>query len=199
MDPNIPYYSREEHKGFLGQIGEHAVDFIQTLVVFGAIFALIYLFIAQPHKVSGNSMYPTFHDGDYILTDKLSYRLGAPKYGDVIVLQNPKDESQDFIKRITGLPGDTVMILNNSVYRNGTIIDESYLPEETVSGGKTYLPEGVSVKMAQDQYFVMGDNREHSSDSREWGLVTKEEIIGKTFFRYFPPQRFGLFRPFPSN
>ncbi len=191
------YYSQQEHKSFFGQASDHVVEFIQTLVVFGAIFALIYLFIAQPHKVSGNSMFSTFYDGDYILTDKLSYRFGQPKHGDVIVLQNPKDESQDFIKRIIAIPGDTIMVGNNSVYVNGTALIENYLPSGTITHPGAFLTEGITITAGANQYFVMGDNRAHSSDSREWGPLTKEEIIGKTFFRYFPLNRFGLFKPVP--
>ncbi len=194
MDPNVNY---PPQKNLFGQIGEHVVDFIQTLVVFGAIFALIYLFVAQPHKVSGSSMYPTFHDGDYILTDKLSYRLGFPKQGDVIVLQNPRDESQDFIKRIIAVPGDLIIVQNGQVYLNGRLLKENYLPNGTITHPGAFFMEGTAVKAGPDQYFVMGDNRNHSSDSREWGPVTKKEIVGKTFFRYFPPQRFGLFKPIP--
>lgn len=198
MDPNtVPYYPQEEHKSFLTQMGEHAVDFIQTLVVFGAIFALIYLFIAQPHKVSGNSMFPTFYNGDYILTDKISYRIGQPKYGDVIVLQNPKDESQDFIKRIIGLPGDTVMVQDQQVFRNGSLLTENYLPAGTKTYPGSFLPEGTTYKVDPGKYFALGDNREHSSDSREWGVLTREEIVGKVFFRYFPLQNFGIFKPLP--
>src|SRR5437867_890374 len=88
----------EPDEGKQTKFGTHVVDFIQSLVLFGAIFAIIYLFVAQPHKVSGLSMYPTYNDGDYILTDKLSYRFGGPKDKDVIVLKNPRNESQDFIK-----------------------------------------------------------------------------------------------------
>lgn len=186
-----------EQPGIFSQIGTHLVDFIQTLVVFGAIFALIYLFIAQPHKVSGSSMYPTFYNGDYILTDKISYRTGQPKYGDVIVLQNPKDQSQDFIKRIIGLPGDIVMVQSGQVFLNGKPLTEKYLPEGTTTRGGTFLPEGTSYKVRPDEYFVMGDNREHSSDSREWGILTRQEIVGKVFFRYFPLARFGIFKPLP--
>lgn len=196
MDPNVPYYQPEQ-EGFFSRIGGHVADFIQTLVVFGAIFALIYLFIAQPHKVSGNSMFPTFYDGDYIITDKLSYKLGEPKYGDVIVLQNPRDESQDFIKRIIAVPKDTIMIKGGLVYLNGRPLTENYLPGGTTTPAGATLTEGKTVEVLPDQYFVLGDNRGHSSDSREWGAVTKKEIVGKTFFRYFPPQRFGFFKQLP--
>lgn len=188
---------QEERKGFFSSLGSHLIDFIQTLVVFGAIFALIYLFVAQPHKVSGNSMVPTFHNGDYILTDKLSYRFGTPQHGDVIVLKNPRDESQDFIKRIIALPEETIRIEDNAVYVNGQLLKETYLPPATNTSGGAFLTEKHTIKAGPDQYFVFGDNREHSSDSRSWGGVTKQEIVGKVFFRYWPPKAFGLFKPIP--
>ena len=195
--PDQLYSYSEEKKGFFDNIGSHVIDFIQTLVVFGAIFALIYLFVAQPHKVSGNSMVPTFHNGDYILTDKLSYRLGEPKRGDIIVLKNPRDESQDFIKRIMALPGDMIKVERNSVYLNGELLNEKYLPAGIQTNSGSFLLEGTDVKVGPNQYFVFGDNRPHSSDSREWGAITREEIVGKTFFRYWPPKDFGIVRASP--
>lgn len=175
-----------------GGIGSHLVDFIQTFVVFGAIFTVIYLFVAQPHKVSGNSMVPTFHNNDYILTDKLSYRLSSPKKGDIIVLKNPRNESQDFIKRIIATPGDSVKIENGFVFVNGVRLNELYIPQDTQSQGGNFLSEGEQITAGENQYIVLGDNRNHSSDSREWGPVTRKEIIGKVVFRYFPVNNFGL-------
>src|SRR3990167_3188833 len=104
--PNFDYNPKEASNPI--GLKNHLIDFIQSVVVIGAIFALIYLFVAQPHKVSGNSMIPTFKNGDYILTDKLTYRIRSPQRGDVIVLKNPRNENQDFIKRIIGLPGETI-------------------------------------------------------------------------------------------
>lgn len=191
MDPNsldTMYSDTTPHKGFFGNLGIHAIDFVQTVVVFGAIFALIYLFVAQFHKVSGNSMFPTYHNGDYLITEKISYKLGTPKRGDVIVLKNPRDESQDFIKRILALPGDTIKIEGNFVYVNGSQVNETYLPADTPTHSGAFLSEGVEVKAGENQYFVLGDNRSHSSDSREWGAITQKEIVGKAFFRYWPLQ-----------
>ena len=181
------------HRTFLQNLGFHFVDFFQTLVVFGAIFSAIYLFVAQPHKVSGNSMLPTFHNGDYILTDKLSYRFGQPKRGDVIVLKNPRDESQDFIKRIIGTTGDSVMVNSGRVYTNGQLQIENFLPPGVYTNTGNFLSESQAAKIDDGQFIVMGDNREHSSDSREWGFVKTSEIIGKVFLRYWPPQAFGLY------
>ncbi|OGE26571.1 signal peptidase I [Candidatus Daviesbacteria bacterium RIFCSPLOWO2_01_FULL_38_10] len=182
------------NKGFFGSLKDHIIDLIQTLVVFGAIFTVIYLFVAQPHKVSGSSMIPTFQNGDYIITDKLSYKLGQPKKGDIIVLKNPRDESQDFIKRIIVLPGDTIKISGRLIYVNDTLQSEQYLPKNTPTASGAILQEGETVKAGPNQYFVLGDNRTHSSDSREWGSITREEIVGKAFFRYWPPQSFGFIK-----
>ncbi len=191
MDPNT-LYGDVSQKSFMQNMGGYLVEFIETIVIFGAIFAAIYLFIAQFHKVQGNSMVPTFHTGDYLITEKISYRFRNPILGDIVVLKNPKDESQDFIKRVIAVPGDTVEIVNNNVYLNGQLLKEPYLPPGRPTPAGAFLTEGTTIKAASNQYFVFGDNREHSSDSREWGPITKQEIIGRAYFRYFPLQSMGL-------
>lgn len=180
-----------EENSYFGKLGIF-LELIETVVVCAAIFFIIYLFVAQFHKVSGESMKPTFQDGDYIITEKISYRFGLPERGDKIVLKDPRNESRDFIKRILATPGDTVKIENNTVLINGTPFDENYLPKGTLTKGGSFLHEGSEVKVGENQYYVFGDNREHSSDSREWGGITKEEIVGKTFFRYWPAQSIGF-------
>lgn len=174
-------------------LASHFIEFFQTLVVFAAIASSIYLFIAQPHKVSGQSMFPNFHDGDYIITDKLTYRFSDPKRGDVIVFKNPQNEDQDFIKRIMAKPGDKVKVLNGNVYVNGKLIQEPYLKPEVFTEPKSFLQEGGEKKVEPNQYIVMGDNRMNSSDSRVWGPITKQEIIGKVLFRYWPKESIGLY------
>ncbi|NIO20700.1 MAG: signal peptidase I, partial [Candidatus Aenigmarchaeota archaeon] len=106
------------------------LDIIETVVLALAIFVLVYLFLVQPHQVRGNSMYPNFHDGEYLLTDKISYRLGEPDRGDVIVFKAPKNQEYDYIKRIVALPGDSVVIRNGKIYLNNQLAEETYLPEE---------------------------------------------------------------------
>lgn len=188
----LDYYTNLSGNSFLDNIGFHLIDFIQTLVVCGAIFVIIYLFVAQPHRVSGRSMLPTFEDGDFILTDKISYRIGEPKRGDVIVLKYPKSENQEFIKRVIGLPGDTIQIQDSSLYINGKHLEENYLAPGTPTHGADYINEGATIQVKENQYFVFGDNRTNSSDSRNWGPITKQEIVGKTFFRYWPLKNFGF-------
>lgn len=192
MEPEGAYLGDTPPKSFMQNLGGYFIEFFETIVVFGAIFAAIYLFVAQFHKVQGNSMVPTMHNGDYLVTEKISYRFREPKSGEIIVLKNPRDESQDFIKRIIAVPGDTVQISNNNVFINGQPLEEKYLSPNTPTRSGAFITEGVTVKVDTNQYFVFGDNREHSSDSREWGPVTKEEIIGRAFFRYFPITDIGL-------
>ncbi|MFH1968332.1 MAG: signal peptidase I [bacterium] len=141
-------------------------------------------FLFQPFIVKGESMSPNFESGDYLIVDEISYRFSDPKRGDVIVFNYPKDTTQRFIKRIIGLPGETVNITNGEVrVANGEediALEESYLPENL----KTYGL--VNVLLNTDEYFVLGDNREYSFDSRAWGVVSRKNIIGKAFLRIFP-------------
>ena len=178
-------------KSLLAGVGVFFLDIIETVVVALALFVVVYLFLFQPHQVKGNSMYPNFHDGEYILTDKISYRLGLPKRGDVIVFKAPKNEEVDYIKRIIGLPGDEIKVSAGLVYINNKKLNEDYLPTDYVTSSGSFLSEDAPVKITEGQYFVLGDNRNHSSDSREWGFVKKDEIIGKAFFRYWPVNRVG--------
>lgn len=192
MEPEDVNFGVAPRKSFFDNLGGYLIEFFETIVVFGAIFASIYLFVAQFHKVQGNSMIPTLQSGDYLITEKLNYRFRNPKAGEIIVLKNPRDESQDFIKRIIALPGDTLEISNNIVYVNGKALKENYLPVGTPTRSGAFVTEKTPVKAGSNQYFVFGDNREHSSDSRNWGPVTKEEIVGRAFFRYFPLGDVGL-------
>lgn len=184
----------KEPQGLFNNFSTHIVDFIQTLVVFGAIFALIYLFVAQPHRVSGNSMFPNFRSGDLIMTDKITYRFSEPKRGDIVVFKNPRNENEDFIKRVMAVPGDTIMVQDSKVYVNNQLLSEPYLSLNPPTYGKGYLIDGQPVKTGDNQYFVFGDNREHSSDSREWGPIGKEKIIGRVFIRYWPINALGTIK-----
>ncbi len=175
-------------------IGIFILDFFETVVLAAVIFLLVYLFLWQPHRIKGRSMEPNFHDGELILTNKISYRIHEPHRGDVIVFRAPMREDRDYIKRIIGLPGERVMIKGGRVYINGKLLEEPYLPVDVVTKAGFYLPEGVEKVVPRHSYVVMGDNREHSSDSREWGPVPFRNIIGKAWFRYWPVSRMGMIR-----
>ena len=152
------------------------------------IAALVVVFIVQPVKVEGTSMLPRLHDGERIFVNKLIYYdeyRWAPKIerGDIVVFWFPDDPSKSYIKRVVGLPGDTVEMREGNVLINGTVLEEKYLdPKENLS---TRSQGPIYVK--PNYYFVMGDNRDNSSDSRSWGLVPKKYIYGKALLRYWPP------------
>lgn len=167
-------------------------DVIESVVVALSVFVVVYLFLVQPHQVKGASMDPTFHDGEYILTDKISYRFNQPQRGDVIVFKAPRNPDFDYIKRILGVPGDKILILDGTVYVNNQKLDEKYIESDTVILPGQYIKEGQEVSLSDGEYFVLGDNRSHSSDSRQWGTVPKKDIIGRAFFRYWPFTKFGL-------
>ncbi len=140
-------------------------------------------------------MLPTFFDKQYILTNIITLRFGPPKRGDVIVFKAPNDPEKDYIKRVIGIPGDTVMIRNGDVYVNGILLDQSaYLKPEVKTYGGSFLREGVLVSVLPDSYFVLGDNRSGSSDSREWGFVPIKLIIGKSSFVYWPLDKMGTIK-----
>lgn len=170
----------------------HIIDFIQTLVVFFAIGTIVYYLLSQPHKVIGSSMVPNFHDGDYILTDKVTYRFSKPKKGDIVVFKNPLDKSQDFIKRIVATAGESIRVEDGNVYINGKALSEPYLPESLTTEEGSFLQEGEEVVVPPQNLAVFGDNRFHSSDSRTWGFIHRTEIIGKVFIRYWPTSSMGL-------
>ena len=174
------------------------LDLLKTgIIVFIVAFALRY-FAVQPFIVDGQSMMPTYVDKEYILAEKISYMTGMPKRGDVIVFRYPGNPSISYIKRIIGLPGETVKIDNNVVtiindkHPDGVPISELYLGSDTLT-----LAEGTTIgaytqKVADNEYFVMGDNRQHSSDSREWGLLPKANIIGRAWMTILPANMFGI-------
>ena len=154
------------------------------LIAFAAIGTLLYIFLVQPHKVSGNAMYPTLKSGEYFLTNKVTYRSNPPQRGDIIVFKNPQDDTQDFLKRVIGLPGEKVKIENCHVFINDQPLEEEYLPEVCTDPGDVYLKKGEVLEVPSDSYVALGDNRPASSDTRHWGLVPKENIIGKYWFSY---------------
>lgn len=168
------------------------LDALEPVVLAFAIFMMVYLFLFQPHKVDGNSMYPNFHDREYILTDKITYQRQEPERGDVVVFHAPPPYTSDFIKRIVGMPGETVMVQAGFVYVNGQKLQEMYLPDTYSTTEKSFLREGVPYKTPTGYYMVFGDNRGYSSDSREWGPISKKAIVGKAMFRYWPMDRIGL-------
>ena len=171
------------------------IDTVQTLLLVGAVFLIIYVFLFRPFEVSGESMYPNFKNKEYVLTNIITLRFGKPKLGDVVVFKAPKDQEKDFIKRVIGIAGDSVLVKDGSVYLNNKLLNESaYLQNTVKTSGGSFLHDGETVTVPVQSYFVMGDNRPYSSDSREWGFVPQENIIGESFFVYWPFNMAGLIK-----
>ena len=166
-------------------------EFIRFLLVISAVVFAIRLYIATPFIVSGSSMHPTFADGQYLIVDEVSYRFERPKRGDVIVFRYPQKRTQFFIKRIVGLPKETIKIedgtltVKNQAAPRGFVLDEPYLADGTAG---SFL-----VTLAENEYFVLGDNRSASFDSRSWGTLRRDLIVGRALLRLFPLQNLALF------
>lgn len=175
------------------------VDVIETIVVAAAIFVVVYLFLLQPHQVRGASMEPNLSDGQYLLTDKVSYRFGDPKRGDIIVFKAPVDQNFDYIKRIIALPGETVKIENNEIIiknsenPKGFVLNSPYGTNGVTTPGSR-LENSREITLDTNDYFVLGDNRGQSFDSREWGTLPRENIIGKAWLRYWPVVKFSFIK-----
>lgn len=169
---------------FWSGLGSALRELIETLVLTLVIF-LVIRFAVQNFRIEGFSMEPNFHDGQYLFVNKLIYMLHPPQRGDVIVFVPPNNNSRDYIKRVIGLPGDRIEIRSGKVFLNGEPLVESYpLNEGSYSTG--------SLVVSPDEYFVLGDNRNFSSDSHSWGTVSAKKIIGKAWISYWPPQMMGL-------
>jgi signal peptidase I len=177
-------------------------DFAKVIIIALAIILPIRYFVFQPFIVSGSSMEPNYSNGQYLIIDEIGYRVSDPHRGDVVVIRYPKDRKQFFIKRIIGLPGEKITIDNgrvtivNDANPEGVTLDETYLPSQGLSfphntaivGGKK------SIVLKSNEYFMMGDNRLASSDSRDWGPLNEKDLVGKVFVRVLPLSEFMKFK-----
>lgn len=157
---------------------------------------LVINFAVQTVHVVGLSMYPTLNNDDYLIATKLDYRFHNPDRGDIIIMRDPFDPSKDFIKRVIGLPGDELLIRDGKVFINGKLLEEPYLNPEPWTINANYPPAagtgpGSPVKLSPGNYFVMGDNRNRSSDSRVFGQVKRDQIEARAWVRVLPVDKFG--------
>lgn len=180
------------------KIGMWLLDAIEVIGISTLTIIVLHIFVFQPNEVSGKSMYPYLEDKDRIITEKITYRFNGPSRGDIVVFKYPLNTNDEFIKRIIALPNEEIEINNNlvTIYNssnpNGMALNEDYLPKNTKTNGRDFLSEGVKIKVPANNYFVMGDNREGSSDSRQWGFVPAEDIIGRAVVRIWPANTFSL-------
>jgi signal peptidase I len=176
-------------------VGSFLWDLVKVVLVAFGIMIVFRFFVAEPFVVSGKSMEPNFHDNEYLIINKVGYRIGEPQRGDAIVFHYPKERSQYFIKRIVGLPGEKVkvedgrVLIYNEEYPQGRVLNEPY----TASQNVTFGPNEV-ISLGSEEYFVLGDNRLQSSDSRVWGILPKKDIVGKAFVRIFPFNELGVIK-----
>jgi signal peptidase I len=162
-------------------------ELIETAALIAVLYALVNLTTAR-FIVDGPSMEPNFRTGQYLIVSRVNYLFGTPARGDIVVFHYPNDPDEDYIKRVIGLPGDLVEIRDTRVYVNGEMLDEPYINEPCDAG----RCRDNRWQLDDDEYFVMGDNRNHSSDSRAFGPVNVRFIVGEALIRYFPVSDWGL-------
>ena len=180
----------------LKKVIDFTLELVKVVVISLIIIFPIRFFIIQPFYVKGASMEPSFYDSEYLIIDEISYRMNEPERGDVIVFRYPRNPQEYFIKRIVGLPKENVQIKEGNVYiyngynPNGFIIKEDYVRD----GVSTYSSHDDMVELSKDEYYVLGDNRTSSQDSRSFGAVNKSFIIGRVLFRGWPLDRVGIIK-----
>ena len=166
---------------------------LKILLISLLIVIPIRFFVAQPFVVKGASMEPTYHDNDYLIVDELSYSLGEIKRGDVIVLHYPVNPAEFFIKRVIGLPGETIIIRAGKVYvRKSGLSKEEQLLEPYIDSKTLTRADQTEYAVPLGNYFVLGDNRQHSSDSRYWGYLERRFVVGRALVRLWPLSKVGL-------
>ncbi|MEJ2209292.1 MAG: signal peptidase I [Anaerolineae bacterium] len=166
-------------------MGSALREMVETILLTLLIYVLIRTFLIENYRVVGHSMVPTLADREFLVVSKLDYRLRDPRRGDIIVFFDPRDGDRKLIKRIIGLPGETVAINNGQVSIDGQTLEEPYIQNQgRYSASPTLVPEG--------HYYVLGDNRANSSDSHNWGTLAENKIVGRAWFSYWPPEVWGL-------
>jgi signal peptidase I len=172
-------------------------ELVKVVVISLVIIIPVRYFLIQPFYVKGASMEPNFHDNEYLIIDELTYRFHQPVRGDIVVFRYPKDPQEYFIKRVIGLPGEKVEIkdgqvfIYNQEFKDGVALDETYLPSDV----KTYANDGTeSVTLGSSEYYVMGDNRTESKDSRSFGPVDISFFTGRVMFRGWPANKLTIFK-----
>jgi signal peptidase I len=168
------------------------LDFFEVTLICTFVFIIIYFFVGQLLEVTGDSMYPTFHDKEQIVAEKISVKVKDLKRGEILIFEHPFEKGRLLIKRLVGMPGEKIRIKSGKVFINGIELAEPYLAKTTVTEGQNFLKEGLEYTIRENTYVMMGDNRLKSTDSREWGFVNKESIVGRGVFVYYPFNRIRL-------
>jgi signal peptidase I len=175
-------------------ISKSFLDLVEVLLISGTVAALMFLFVGQPVKVVGDSMLPSFANAEQLVSEKVSIKYSELIRGDVVIFEHPMQEGILLIKRVVGMPGEKFEISDGKILINDRELVEKYTFAKNVTQGYGKIPGNKSIQIPKDGYILLGDNRENSSDSREWGVIHKDLIVGKGFFVYYP---FGSIRAIP--
>jgi len=168
-------------------------ELVHVVVISLAIILPIRYFLIQPFYVKGASMEPNFYDHEYLIIDEISYRFGEPERGDIVVFRYPDDPRQFFIKRVIGMPDERVVVTNGKIYIYDDVNANGHLLAEESYLGTTFTPGNKDVTLGEDEFYLMGDNRSASMDSRAFGPVPGRFIVGKVMFRGWPPEKMQFF------
>lgn len=193
-NPKPSFDPLTEKEQFKSQFKDFIWETLKVIIISLVIIIPVRYFLIQPFYVKGASMEPNFYDHEYLIIDEISYRLSEPERGDVVVFRYPYNPSQYFIKRIIGLPGETlklengqITIINNQNPKGFILNEDLYLPNIFTHGNET-------ITLGTDEYYILGDNRSSSLDSRSFGPIKKDDIIGRAWIRGWPINRLGVFK-----
>lgn len=196
-DPNAVQNEKQTVPGspsFFSRIWEFVSEMAHVIVISLAIIIPVRYFLIQPFYVKGASMEPNFYDHEYLIIDELSYRFKEPERGDIVVFRYPNDPRQFFIKRVVGLPGESARVSGGKVFLKGPGMKEDEQFDESAYLGVTFTSGEKEIELGMDEYFLLGDNRAASLDSRLFGAVPRSHIVGRVWVRGWPPEKIGVIK-----
>lgn len=167
-------------------------EFITLTFISAGIIVLVFWFVGQPLEISGGSMLPNIEDGEQIIVEKISIKNTPPKRGEVVIVRHPQNDNVFIIKRVVGLPGEKIKFTDGNVYINDEKLEEPYLANTIKTVGRTFLQDDTEYMIPQSNYFVLGDNREDSADSRTWGTIELGKVVGRPVLVYYPWKNFRI-------
>jgi signal peptidase I len=178
----VPLVNKKHTRKFLHIL----LDFFELTFIGAGIFVIVFVFIARLLVIDGQSMEPTFHHEEQLIAERVSVKLNPLKRGEIVVFKHPQNNGALIIKRLIGLPGETIKMESGKVYINGELLEENYLADSVITIGKSAIKEGEEFHIPSHHYVMLGDNRGHSTDSRDWGPLSEELIVGRGFLVYYP-------------
>ncbi|NJL95672.1 MAG: signal peptidase I, partial [Anaerolineae bacterium] len=196
MDTQPDFLVSEERPERPGGLGGRSLlrEVLETLLLIIGIYTLVNLATAR-FVVEGESMVPTFQGEEFVIVSRLDYIAGSPQRGDIVVFHYPRDADRDFIKRLIGLPGEFIQMRDGRVYVNGVLIEEPYIRAYCTSS----LCRDKAWLLGEDEYFVLGDNRNESQDSTRFGAIQREHLVGRAWIKYWPPEEWGIIQHHDYN